>query len=509
MGAYVLSRLLGLAREGLLAGIFGGGADYAAYVAASRLPETLFLVVAGGAVGSAFIPTFTAYLADDNLRGAWDLAAAIINLLLVVLSGLAGLAAIFAPWIVRTLLAPGFAPDQQALTAGLMRVMLLSPVIFGLSGVLMGVLNAHQRFLLPALAPSMYNLGIIGGALLLVPRWGVYGLAWGVVGGAALHLAVQLPGLVKVGARYRPILGLASPGVREIARLMVPRVVGLAVVQINFWVNIALASGMATGSLPALQRAWYLMMLPQGVIAQSVATAAFPTFSALAARGEIGGLRRTLGQTLRGVLFLSLPASVGLIALRTPIVRLIYERGDFTPLDTAATAWALVFFALGLVAHSLVEIVTRAFYALHDTLTPVLIGGGAMLLNVAFSLTLVHVIGVPGDVARGPFAGLALSNTLATTLEGIGLLALIRPRLGGLEGRRMAAELGRAGLASAGMGAALVVALPVLEGAGKWISPLGGIALGGLIFWGLAWLSGSEQARAFTGAALRRVGMGH
>ncbi len=505
MVAFVLSRLLGLVREALIAQVFGAGADYSAYVAALRLPDTLFFVVAGGALASAFIPTFTGYLVQEKRAEAWHLASAIINLILVLMTALATLSAIFARPIVAALLAPGFDPALQALTAELMRIMLLSPIVFGVSGILMGALNAHQRFLLPALAPSFYNVGIIIGAVAFAPTMGIHGLAWGVVLGAGLHLLVQLPAWFAIRGRWQPVLSLRDPGVREVARLMGPRVLGLAIVQINFWVNIALASGMVEGSIAAIQRAWYVMLLPQGVIAQSVAIAVFPTFSAHAARDEQEALARTLGQTLRAVLFLSLPATVGLIVLRLPIVRLMFERGSFTLQDSQATAWALLFYALGLVAHSLVEIVTRAFYAMHDTLTPVLIGGGAMALNVILSLTLIHVIGLPGDPVHGPFAGLALANTLATTLEGIGLLALIGRRIGGLDIRRIAIGVLRAGAASAIMGTALFVLWPWLERLGLWAGTLGGIALGGVLFWGIAWLLGSETARTVTRAALNRL----
>jgi putative peptidoglycan lipid II flippase len=506
MAAFVLSRLLGLVREALIAQAFGAGADYSAYVAALRLPDTLFFVVAGGALASAFIPTFTGALAQEKREEAWRLASAIINLILIVMTALAALAAIFARPIVATLLAPGFDPALQALTAELMRIMLLSPVIFGVSGILMGVLNAHQRFLLPALAPSFYNVGIIIGAVAFAPTMGIQGLAWGVALGAGLHLLVQVPGWFAIRGRWQPVLSLRDPGVREVARLMAPRVLGLAIVQINFWVNIALASEMIEGSIAAIQRAWYVMLLPQGVIAQSVAIAVFPTFSAHAARGERTALSQTLGQTLRAVLFLSLPATVGLIVLRLPIIRLMFERGSFTFQDSQATAWALLFYALGLVAHALVEIVTRAFYAMHDTLTPVLIGGGAMALNVILSLTLIHVLGTPGDPVHGPFAGLALANTLATTLEGVGLLALIGGRVGDLDIRRIAIGFLRAAAASAIMGAALWALWPFLERSGLWIGTLGGIALGGLLFWGTAWLLGSETARTVTRAALNRLG---
>ncbi len=492
---FVLSRLLGLLRDAILAAIFGGGFAFEAYVAAARPPETLFFVVAGGALGSAFIPTFTSYLERGERGEAWHLANAVITLMTLIMAALAGLAAIFARPIVAGVLAPQFEPQKQALAADLMRIMMLSPIIFSISGLLMGILNAHQRFLLPAIAPALYNLGIICGALFLSPLMGIYGLAWGVVIGALMHLLVQVPGLMALHMPYRPVFDVYHAGVREVARLMGPRVLGLAVVQVNFWVNIALASGMVEGSVAALTRAWVVMLLPQGIIAQSVANAVFPTFSIHAARGERDRLRSALSEVLRSVLFLAIPASVGLIVLRLPIVRLLFERGAFTPEDSAATAWALLFYGLGLVAHALVEIVTRAFYALHDTRTPVLVGTGAMVLNVLLSLTLIRWIGDPANLTRGPFAGLALANTLATTLEGLALLWLIRQRVGGLEGRRAVGSLLRAAVASAGMGLVLWALLPLIQEWGQYTGPVVGIAIGGVVFTALAWLSGSEEVR--------------
>ncbi len=502
---FVLSRLLGLAREIVLASVFGASTDYEAYTAALRPPDTLYLVVAGGALGSAFIPTFAAYLAGNNRREAWRLAGTIATLITIVLAALAALLAVFARPVVALTIGVGFEPAAQALTARLMQIMLLTPAIFGLSGLLMGILNSHQRFLLPALAPALYNLGILFGAGVL-SRWiGIYGPAWGAVIGALLHLIVQIPGLIALRPSLAPSLDVRHPGVREVARLIAPRMLGLAVVQINFWVNLALASTMAAGSVAALARAWFVLLLPQGVIAQSLANAVFPTFSLQAARGDSPGLQRTLGQALRAVLFLSIPASVGLALLRLPIIRLLFERGEFRLPDSQAAAWALLFYDLGLVAHSLVEVVTRAFYALHDTRTPVIVGGGAMLLNVALSFTLIRFIGEPGTLTHGPFAGLALANTLATSLEGLILLALIRPRVGGLDGPRLLAGVGRALLASAGMGVVLWLCLPLIDRAGLLIGTLAALAAGGAVFGGLAWLLGSEEARLFAGLALRRL----
>jgi putative peptidoglycan lipid II flippase len=493
MALFVASRALGLLREMVISAKFGTGGDLDAYLAAFRLPDILFQIVAGGALASAFIPTFASFWARDDEPGAWRLASAVINLVLLLTLALAGVAALLAPWLVRTAIAPGFGPARQTLTTDLMRLMLLTPVVFGLSGVVMSILNARQHFALPALAPALYNLGIIAGATLLAPNLGVYGLAVGVVAGALAHLLVQIPALMRYGMRYSGTLGLRDAGVREVFRLMLPRVVGLAAVQVNFLVNTILASGLAPGSLAALNYAWLLMLLPQGVFAQAVATAAFPTFSAQAAKGQHAGMRNSLAVTLRAVLYLALPAAVGLIVLRVPLVKLLFQRGAFTAESTDMVAWALALFALGLPAHSVVEITVRAFYATHDTRTPVAVGIAAMVLNVGLSLILIQIFEV---LSWLPLGGLALSNSLATTAEMAVLLWVIRRRLQGLEGRQMAASLARAGFAALMMaGVAGSVAL-LLNGSSVWLQAGLAVAAGVAIYAGISLALGSAEPRA-------------
>jgi len=500
MALFVVSRLLGLVRQMIIGAMFGTSGELDAYMAASRIPEMIFLVVAGGALGSAFIPTFTSRLTRNGPAAAWRLASAIVNLVLIVLTGLAALAAAGAPLLVRTVVAPGFSPAQQALTARLLRVMLLSSVIFGASGVVMGALNAQQHFLLPALAPSLYNVSIIAGAVLLGRRWGVMGLAVGVTAGAALHLAVQVPGLVRHGARYLPVLDLASPDVREVGRLMAPRVVGTAIAQLNFVVNNSLASRMGEGAVSAINYAWMLMLLPQGVFAQAVGTAAFPTFAAQAAREEWTEMRRTLAATLRGVLFLCLPATVGLVVLAQPLVGVIFERGAFGSASTEAVTWAVAFFALGLAGHAGLEIIARAFYALHDTLTPVWVGGLAVALNIALSLALP---GAFGWVGWPRHAGLALANAVATLFE-LGLLwALIARRMRGLEGRRTLIGCARFGLAALAMGAALVGWQALTARAATLVIGGGGVIVGALVYLGAAFLFQAEEPRMLAGLLAR------
>ena len=493
MALFVLSRALGLAREMVIGAVFGTSAEYDAYLAAARIPDLLFSLMAGGALASAFIPTLAGYFARDDAEGGWRLASAVINLVLVALTLAAALAWAIAPGLVATVLAPGFPPPQQALTVSLMRMMLAAPVLFGVSGVVMGILNTRQHFVLPALAPSLLNLSLIAAAGLLASRLGARALALGYVVGAVLHLAVQLPGLPRVGARYHPVLTLSDPGVREVLRLMAPRVLGLAAVHLNFLVNTNIASRLGEGAVSALNYAWLLMLLPQGVFAQAVATAAFPTFAEQAARGERASMRHTLATTLRMVFFVTVPAAVGLLILRRPLVALLFERGAFQAASTDAVAWALAFYALGLVGHAGVEIVVRAFYALHDTWTPVWVGGLAMSLNVVLSLTLPGVFAWMGLPAHG---GLALANSVATLLEMGGLMALLRPRLGGLEGRALGASVARSGLAAGAMGLLLALWQRALPGASGAVVGAGGILLGAGAYLMGAILIGMDEVRA-------------
>lgn len=480
MITFVFGKLIGLVAYLLLGQTFGTGGDLDAYLAANQFSDTLFSLVAGGALASAFIPTFTKQLTLGDADGAWRLASAVANLVLLVLIVLGILGAIFAPWVVENLLAVGFDdPSQIALTVALLRIQLPSAVIFGISGLVMGVLNAHQSFLYPAIAPSMYQVGIIFGVLVLTPGMGIYGAAWGVVIGAVLHCLVQLPQLLRLPQlRYTPSLGLHLPAVREVLILMGPRLVGVAVVNLNFWVNKQIAS-FYPGGISALSYGFVLMMMPQGAIAQSIAIASLPTFSAQAAAGKLDEMRSSLAATLRAVLLLSTPATLGLIMLRRPLVATLYQRGEFTAQSTELVAWALLWYTAGLIGHCVLEIISRAFYALQDTKTPVTVGVGAMTLNVIFSLAFTRVferLGVP------PHGGLALANSLATAIETVVLLVLMRRRLDGLEGRGLATAAGAAVAGSVAMGAALWGWLAVSAGQPDWLVALVGMGVGALVY---------------------------
>jgi putative peptidoglycan lipid II flippase len=491
MAAFVVSRVLGLGREVFIGSQFGTSRELDAYLAAFRIPDLIFQLVAGGALGSAFIPTFTGYLVNGRNKEAWRLASSIVNLVLIVLTVCAAVAACFAPWLVSHVVAPGFTPEQQMLTVRLMRLMLISPIVFGVSGVAMSILNSYQHFLLPALAPSVYNICIIAGAALLSPFMGVFGLAWGVVAGSFLHLGIQMPQLIRKGLSYRPVIDVFHPGVQEVGRLMLPRVLGLATVQINFLVNTFLASGLAGGSLAALNYAWMLMLLPQGVFAMGIATAAFPTFSQLAAEGQRHELRQILSQTVCLILYLAIPSSVALILLGEPLTQLLLQRGRFDVSSTAAVVWPLQFYSLGLIGHSVLEIVTRAFYSLHDTRTPVAIGVAAMAVNIILSLLLI------GPLLHG---GLALANSLATLGEMAVLLVIIRRRLGGLEGGTILGSAARTVAASAVMAVGVILFTQWTVGTHTVIRAGGSVLVGCALF-----LLGSLALRSQELRALRTV----
>jgi putative peptidoglycan lipid II flippase len=480
MFAILLSQILGLLNKILIADAFPA-AQVDAFVSANRVSETLFTLIAAGALGSAFLPTFTALLVRDEKKAAWKLASSLINLVTLVLTLAALLASIFAPQIVHYFLAPGLSRDPAifSLTVNLLRIQSISAVLFGIGGLVIAILNAHQIFFVPQITAAMYQIGQIFGVLVLSRWMGIYGLAWGVVIGSALFLLVQLPSLFRLHGDYNTSIGWTNPNVTKVFRLMGPRVFGAAVVQLNFWVNNNLASRMAPGSIQSLSYAFALMVMAQAVIAQSVAIAAMPTFSAQHALGKVDEMRSSLASALRGMFLLSLPASVGLILLAQPIVSMLFERGEFTATTTEMTAWALMWFAAGLVGHSIMEVLTRAFFAQQDTKTPVIIGTAAMGLNVVFSILFSWWF---EQIGWFPVGGLAFANSLATALEATALYIVMRGRLKGIQGRMILNGFLRCVAAALLMGAGLWLWVQGTAGLPSWVTALGGVVLGGLVY---------------------------
>jgi putative peptidoglycan lipid II flippase len=454
MAMTVLSGLLGVLREVVFAHRFATSDAYAAYVTAFSLIDVIYALVIGGALGSAFIPVFTGYLVRRDDRGAWKMASTVLNLALLAALLLAGLVFVLAPWLIRWFVAPGFDAGQRALVVRLTRVLLLQPILLGIGGLAMAVLNAFRRFLLTSLAPLVYNLCIIAGALFLAPRWGIYGPVAGVLVGAGLYLPLLLPGLILCGMRYIPSLDWREPGVQEVARLLLPRLLGQALFQINLMAIKALASFRLSQGVATLWYAYRLFGLPLGILGVSLASVAFPTLAALANEGRQDDFRHTLSRLLRVTLFLALPLAALMMALRTSLVAFLFQHGAFTAADTRATAHVFLFFALGLPAACVTEIVLRSFYALHDTRTPVWVGTGIVTANIALGAGLLPLLGA---------AGLALAFSVTNTAEMGILLLLLRKRTAGLEEETLLRSAVRGTLAAALAGLAASIALPMLE----------------------------------------------
>jgi putative peptidoglycan lipid II flippase len=467
-GAALASRILGWIRLLVIGSQFGASRELDAYFAAFRIPDAIFQLVVAGALSAALIPVFQGYRAREQDREAWRLASSVINLVVIGLSGFSLLMAIFAPLIVP-LVTPGFDAPTTELTIRMTRIMLLSPVFIGMGAVVSGILNSYEQFAIPAIAPLLYNLAIIAAAIVLAPLLGVEGLAVGVAIGSLAHLAIQLPSLARVGQRYDLTVSLAHPGVRRVAWLMGPRTLGLAAGQINFLVSTLLASSLPEGSVTAYNYAFQLMQVPVGVVGVSVAVALFPRLSRDAALGRLREVRNQLAQALRILLFVAAPLTAIMIVLREPLTAVFFQYGLFSAQSTSRTAEALLFFTLGLAAHTVVHVLARTFYALQNTRTPVLWAIVAVVLNVPLMAWLVGPMGVDG---------LALAMSITATIEVVGLLWAVRGRLGGLDGVKISASLVRAVIAATAAAALMFGGLRLTD---QWFAGLLAHAAGRLL----------------------------
>ncbi|MGB7341392.1 MAG: murein biosynthesis integral membrane protein MurJ [Phototrophicaceae bacterium] len=531
---FLASGVLGFVRTGILSAQFGTGNALDAFYAAQQIPELIFVLVAGGALGSSFIPVYAKRREEDE-NEAWRLASAVMTLTALAAGILGIIVAIFAQPLVQFILLRESPLEVQLLTVNMMRMMMITPFIFAISGLIMGILQSHGLFLLPSIAISMNSIGIMIGALLIAPllveqpylapdiianstaitieglnilpvdqvgNASVYGLAIGAILSALLHLLVQLPGLWKIKATLRFLPKPRITGVGEVLKLMGPRVLGLGIVQVNFLVNITLATAMVAGSLVALRTAFTLMFFALGIIGQSVGSALFPSLSALYAENDMDGFKDRLASAMRSVLFLAYPATVAFIIMGEPIVS-IFQRGQWTLESTQGTAWALAFYATGIAGFVLLEVLSRAFYALSDTWTPVKIGIGAMLSNIVLSVIFIQFIGDPNNLARGPFAGLALANALTTLVESLILWWLMSRRIGGIHDRHVIMGSIKTIIAACVMGIILYL-LPVFIPVRGFPLALIGGTVGMVIFGGVSLALGIEEATAVPRIILRR-----
>ncbi len=386
----LLSKILGLLRDRLLAGRFGIGDELDVYFAAFRLPDLIYSIVVMGAISSAFIPVFAQYW-QKNKNEAWHLTSGIFNLLTLILIVLAGIFIIFAPWLI-SFIAPGFSGEKKEITVILTRIMFLSPIFLGMSSILSGVLQYFNRFFVSSLAPIMYNLGIIMGIIFFVPKMGLVGLAWGVVFGAFLHFLIQLPSAIYSGFHWQKIMTLYHEGIKKIVSLMIPRTVGLAGAQINFWVITAIASTLSAGSIAVFNLSNNLQYIPIGIIGISFATASFPRLAKFFAQKDKESFSCGFFSTFNQILFWVLPVTVIFFLLRAQIVRIVLGTGQFGWVDTRLTAAALGLFAFSVFAQSLIPLISRAFYSLEDTRTPVFINILGILINIILSFLFVWIL---------------------------------------------------------------------------------------------------------------------
>lgn len=477
-----LDKLLGLGRQVIIGRQFGVSRELDAFNAANNLPDLLFALITGGALAIAFIPVLSEYLDQAGRQAAWELFSRVANWAFVLTGILALVIFLFASPIVRSQIgvAPGFGPELQTLVADLMRLNLIATLIFSLSGLVIAGLQANQHFLLPALAPSMYDVGQIFGALILAPEQGyqvagitlpaaglgVHGLVYGVILGAFLHLAVQVPALIKYGFRWTPRLGLDHPGVRKVAQLMGPRILTIGAFQLIFVVQDNLASRLDIGSVTALAYGWLIMQVPETIIATAIGTAILPTLAEHFARKDDGAFEASLGRAASLLLAITLPMAVILMIGVQPLIQLAFR---FEARGTELVTWAARAYLAGLVGHSLLEVGARAFYARQNARIPLL---ATALGTAVFTLSAIALFRLLGA------AGIGLSNSLAFTVETIFLLVLLaRAFPGALPQTR---QVGRAVLAAlaAGMAVALIAAvLPM----GSAAASLLGMGLGTLI----------------------------
>jgi putative peptidoglycan lipid II flippase len=491
--ATLASRILGFARDMIVALAFGAGPVTDAFFVAYRIPNILRRLLAEGALSTAVVPVFTEYAAlhaGDEMR---RLVRATLGIGLVVLFATTLLGIVGAPWVLRAI-APGFTSDatQEALAVQLTRVMFPYLILVGLSALAMGALNAANRFFAAALAPAVANVGMIAGVLLLARHVDppILSLAIGVLAGGVGQLLVQLPDLARCGLLVSPSWEPHHPALARMARLLVAAVFGLASVQVMVFVNTILASLLPAGSVSFLYYADRVMEFPLGVFGIALASASLPAMSRQAAEGDTRALAGTLNFALRLAVYICIPATVGLLVLRMPITRVLFERGRFTSADTLATAQALSGYAVGLVGFAAARITAQAFYAIKRPGVAVRVGALSVAANIVAALALMAPLG---------HAGLAYASSVGAFVNLLALLWAARRRFGRLGGRALLASTLRTAAAAVPLALWCWMALPLFDVRHRLVTDaalLGAVIIGGgLVFFLASAAFGSSERR--------------
>ncbi|HNT30600.1 MAG TPA: murein biosynthesis integral membrane protein MurJ [bacterium] len=426
MFATFASRVLGTVREMLFASRFGAPPELDAYLAAFQLPDLITKLFVLGAFFSAFVPVFARLKDEGKEKEAWEVADAITTLLMIILVAASLLMIIFAPLFVK-MIVPGFDSQRFGFTVQLLRIMAFSPLLLGISTILTAVLNSYHKFTASAYAPVMYNVGIIMGVLYFIPAFGmIWGLGMGVIFGALLHIFTQLIPALRIGYRWRRSLNLKLAGVRQVIKLGIPRMVGMGASQVDMFIDVVLGSFLPIGSITLINYANRLQLLPVGIFGLSIAQASFPFFVEKAAHHDMKGFSRVLFRNLKHIFYFALPASAGLIILRVEVVRLLYgQAGTLDWYATNSVAFALALYSISIFAQCAIYILSRAFYALQDTKTPLYAGLVGIGINAMLSIVLVFTV--------HHFSMLALSYTTATIVNMTVLFLLLYNKLGKLE----------------------------------------------------------------------------
>ncbi len=515
--ATAMSRVLGLVREQVQSYYFGAGFVTDAFLAAFRIPNLLRDLFAEGALSSAFVPTFTAVKEREGQEAAWRLANRLFTMLAAILTMVSLAIFLFAPWIMRVY-AAGFTPEKLGLAVTMTRILAPFLLAVALAAVAMGILNTYGRFFVPALSPALLNVAAILGVVVLGPIFVSCGwpaglsLAVGAMVGGILQFGVQIPPMRRLGFRFRLDWAPRDPGLVRIAWLMLPATIGQAATQINFLVDTWLASRYGNGPITWLSLAFRLIQLPIGLFGVAIGMANLARVSRDAAQGDLAALRANLGAALRAVALLALPATAGLVALREPIIEVIFEHGRFDHASTLNTAAALLCYALGLYAYAVTKIQVPTFYALGDTRLPVIASSSAVVLKLAANGAFVFTLPMVGV---SPFLGLALSTSLAAWTN-FGILAYgLRKRAGSIAGHGvMRATLGMVfvslvmGLCCGGTHAALRLIVPGGGVAGEIVRLAVAVAVGGATSLAGALALRVPEARAFAAAVSRMARRG-
>lgn len=425
-----IDKVLGMIRQLLVARQFQLSYELDVFNASNNIPDLLSSLISGGALGIALIPVLAEYLQKRGRQDAWALFSQIINFAFLVTAALALVIAVFAPWLMDHVIAPGFPPEQKLLAVRLMRLDLIAILIFSISGLVMAGLQANQHFLLPALAPGLYNIGQIFGAAVLAPEQGyqlgpitlpafglgIEGLVYGVILGALLHLLIQVPGLIKYQFRWQPFIRFKDAGVRQVLRLLGPRVLTMFFIQIFFIVRDNLASRLGEGSVTALNLGWFIMQVPETLLGTAFAIALLPTISEMFARGEMDAFRTSINSAVKTMLALTLPSALLLAVVIRPLVQVAF---DYDAAGTDMVVLATRIYLAGLAGHALLEIASRTFYAQKNAVVPLIAAAINAGMYIVLAVTLMQGLG---------FAGIATANTIAFTFEALLLLYLLNKK---------------------------------------------------------------------------------